>query len=93
MSEITQYIPYEVKDMSMADWGRKEIKIAEVEMLGFMPLRGEFEASKPLKRRAHRRMAHDYSNRFTNQVLAQIERWLRSDQYENKVYVLPKHFG
>jgi adenosylhomocysteinase len=31
------------------------------------------------------------SNSFTNQVLAQLELWLRSDQYENKVYVLPKH--
>lgn len=31
------------------------------------------------------------SNSFTNQTLAQIELWLRSDQYENKVYVLPKH--
>ena len=31
------------------------------------------------------------SNSFTNQVLAQIELWLRSDQYENQVYMLPKH--
>jgi len=31
------------------------------------------------------------SNSFTNQVLAQIELWNHSDQYENKVYVLPKH--
>ncbi|HMN89728.1 MAG TPA: adenosylhomocysteinase [Saprospiraceae bacterium] len=31
------------------------------------------------------------SNSFTNQVLAQIELWTNSDQYENKVYVLPKH--
>ena len=31
------------------------------------------------------------SNSFTNQVLAQIELWERSDQYENKVYMLPKH--
>ena len=31
------------------------------------------------------------SNSFTNQVLAQIELWQRSDQYEDKVYVLPKH--
>jgi len=28
---------------------------------------------------------------FTNQVLAQIERWTKGEQYENKVYVLPKH--
>jgi adenosylhomocysteinase len=31
------------------------------------------------------------SNSFTNQVLAQIELWTRPDQYENKVYMLPKH--
>ena len=31
------------------------------------------------------------SNSFTNQVLAQIELFTRGDQYENKVYVLPKH--
>lgn len=31
------------------------------------------------------------SNSFTNQVLAQLELWLHADQYENKVYVLPKH--
>ena len=28
---------------------------------------------------------------FTNQVLAQLELWMNTDQYENKVYVLPKH--
>ena len=31
MSETTQYVPYKVKDMSLADWGRTEIKIAEAE--------------------------------------------------------------
>ena len=31
------------------------------------------------------------SARFTNQVLAQIELWTKGDEYENKVYVLPKH--
>ncbi len=31
------------------------------------------------------------SNSFTNQVLAQLELWLNSDKYENKVYMLPKH--
>jgi adenosylhomocysteinase len=44
-----QYIPYKVKDMSLADWGRTEIKIAEAEMPGLMALREEFGASKPLK--------------------------------------------
>ena len=31
------------------------------------------------------------SNSFTNQTLAQLELWLNTDQYENKVYMLPKH--
>jgi adenosylhomocysteinase len=31
------------------------------------------------------------SNSFTNQTLAQIELWVNTDKYENKVYVLPKH--
>ena len=40
---------YKVKDMSLADWGRKEIDIAETEMPGLMALRSEFGKSKPLK--------------------------------------------
>lgn len=40
---------YKVKDITLADWGRKEIKLAEAEMPGLMALRVEFGASKPLK--------------------------------------------
>jgi len=40
---------YKVKDMSLAEWGRKEIDIAETEMPGLMALRSEFGKSKPLK--------------------------------------------
>ncbi|MBE9505028.1 MAG: adenosylhomocysteinase, partial [Proteobacteria bacterium] len=40
---------YKVADMSLADWGRKEIAIAETEMPGLMALREEFGTSKPLK--------------------------------------------
>ena len=40
---------YKVKDMGLADWGRKEIGIAESEMPGLMALRKEYGASKPLK--------------------------------------------
>ncbi|TCK17153.1 adenosylhomocysteinase [Thiogranum longum] len=40
---------YKVADISLADWGRKEILIAEVEMPGLMALREEFGAQKPLK--------------------------------------------
>ena len=40
---------YKVKDINLAAWGRKEIKLAEAEMPGLMALREEFGASKPLK--------------------------------------------
>jgi len=40
---------YKVKDISLADWGRKEIRLAEAEMPGLMALREEYGASKPLK--------------------------------------------
>ncbi|MEY4217428.1 MAG: hypothetical protein RLZZ68_1884 [Bacteroidota bacterium] len=39
---------YKVKDISLAEWGRKEIKLAEAEMPGLMALRAEYGASKPL---------------------------------------------
>ena len=45
----TKYIKYKVKDFSLAEWGRKEIKLAEEEMPGLMALRKEYGASKPLK--------------------------------------------
>ncbi|MDH5258956.1 MAG: adenosylhomocysteinase [Gammaproteobacteria bacterium] len=40
---------YKVADISLADWGRKEVKIAETEMPGLMALREEFGSQKPLK--------------------------------------------
>ena len=43
------FTDYKVKDMSLADWGRKEIEIAETEMPGLMALRAEYGKSKPLK--------------------------------------------
>ncbi len=46
MSTFTDYV---VADMSLAEWGRKEIKIAETEMPGLMAIREEFAASQPLK--------------------------------------------
>lgn len=52
MSEVksaTTYIPYKVADISLADWGRKEMTLAEAEMPGLMSLRKEFGESKPLK--------------------------------------------
>lgn len=44
-----KFIQYKVKDISLADWGRKEIKLAEAEMPGLMALREEYGASQPLK--------------------------------------------
>src|SRR5690554_6696692 len=51
MSEITsqKYIKYKVKDISLAEYGRKEIRLAEAEMPGLMSLREEYGASQPLK--------------------------------------------
>ena len=41
--------PYKVKDISLAEWGRKEIKLAEAEMPGLMTIRKEYGAQQPLK--------------------------------------------
>ena len=43
------YTPYKVKDLSLADWGRKEIELAEAEMPGLMALREEYGKAQPLK--------------------------------------------
>jgi adenosylhomocysteinase len=42
-------LPYKVADISLAEWGRKEIRLAEAEMPGLMAIRKEYGASKPLK--------------------------------------------
>ncbi|MBT5884639.1 MAG: adenosylhomocysteinase [Planctomycetaceae bacterium] len=44
----TERLPYKVKDISLADWGRREIKIAENEMPGLMSLREQYGQTKPL---------------------------------------------
>ncbi|MCD2257938.1 adenosylhomocysteinase [Psychroserpens luteolus] len=49
MDKTTTYVPYKVKDMSLAAWGRKEIELAEAEMPGLMSLREEYKNSQPLK--------------------------------------------
>lgn len=49
MSTVDQKLKYKVKDISLADWGRKEIELAEAEMPGLMSLRAEYGESKPLK--------------------------------------------
>ncbi|MGE3728376.1 MAG: adenosylhomocysteinase, partial [Candidatus Sericytochromatia bacterium] len=47
--ETLQKQDYKVKDMSLAEWGRKEIRLAESEMPGLMALRKEYGQLKPLK--------------------------------------------
>jgi adenosylhomocysteinase len=42
-------LPYKVKDMSLAEWGRKEIRLAEAEMPGLMSIRAEYGKQQPLK--------------------------------------------
>ncbi|WP_247233280.1 adenosylhomocysteinase [Telluribacter sp. SYSU D00476] len=50
MSTSTQtYIPYKVKDITLAEWGRKEITLAEAEMPGLMSIRAEYGPQQPLK--------------------------------------------
>lgn len=46
---VGKYIPYKVKDISLAEWGRREIELAEAEMPGLMALREEYGKEKPLK--------------------------------------------
>jgi adenosylhomocysteinase len=48
-SKIDFKLPYKVKDISLAEWGRKEIRLAEAEMPGLMAIRAEYGATKPLK--------------------------------------------
>ena len=48
-TKTVPYVPYKVKDISLADWGRKEIELAEAEMPGLMALRKEYKEEQPLK--------------------------------------------
>ena len=49
MSTKTAYVPYKVKDITLAEWGRREIELAEAEMPGLMALREEYGSDQPLK--------------------------------------------
>ncbi|MGH1362311.1 MAG: adenosylhomocysteinase [Calditrichia bacterium] len=49
MDAITEKLAYKVKDISLANWGRLEIELAEAEMPGLMALRKQYRESKPLK--------------------------------------------
>ena len=46
---MTEKIPYKVADMGLAEWGRKEIMLAEHEMPGLMALRKKYGPTQPLK--------------------------------------------
>src|SRR3954454_12476892 len=46
---MAEFTDYRVADITLAEWGRKEIEMAEVEMPGLMAVREEYGASKPLK--------------------------------------------
>lgn len=48
-TSVEKFVKYKVKDMSLAEWGRKEIKLAEAEMPGLMSLREEYGSQKPLQ--------------------------------------------
>ena len=48
-ANLLPYVPYKVKDIGLANWGRKEITLAEAEMPGLMALREEYGPSQPLK--------------------------------------------
>ena len=49
MTEAKTQLPYKVKDISLGEWGRKEIKLAEAEMPGLMAIRKEYGPNQPLK--------------------------------------------
>jgi len=49
MDTMVESLPYKIKDISLADFGRKEIELAEKEMPGLMAIRNKYAASKPLK--------------------------------------------
>ena len=48
-TKTVPFVPFKVKDMSLASWGRKEIELAEAEMPGLMSLREEYKDTQPLK--------------------------------------------
>ncbi len=48
-TKTVQYVPFKVKDIALANWGRKEIALAEAEMPGLMALREEYGSEQPLK--------------------------------------------
>ena len=63
MSFINSELPYKVKDIELAEFGRKEIEIAEKEMPGLLSIRNKYSASKPLRGAQDNWIAsHDHSD-------------------------------
>jgi S-adenosylhomocysteine hydrolase len=77
MVNTEKTLTYKVKDISLAEWGRKEITLAEAEMPGLMSLREEFGQSKPLQ---GARVAGCLHMTIQTAVLIETLRtWCRSD--------------
>ena len=69
---------YAVADLSLADWGRKEIRIAETEMPALMAIRAEYAATPAAQGRAHHRLAaHDDPDRRAGRDAAGARRQVR----------------
>lgn len=65
--KIDLSLPYKVKDITLAEWGRKEIELAEAEMPGLMALREEYKKCKTSERCKDSRLSsYDYSNSSTD---------------------------
>ena len=75
MPDVTIAQDYKVKDISLAEWGRKEIAMAEDEMPGLMAMRAEYGASQAAEGRPHRRLpAHDDPDRGADRDAARPRR-------------------
>ena len=74
-TETKQFADFRVADLALADWGRKEIRIAETEMPGLMAIRDEYAPHAAAARRAHRRQpAHDDPDRGADRDAAGARR-------------------
>ena len=74
-SDTKNFADFKVADLALADWGRKEIAIAETEMPGLMAIREEFAPRAAAARRAHRRLAaHDDPDRGADRDAAGARR-------------------
>ena len=66
-TELFSTLPYKVADITLADFGRKEIDLAEKEMPGLMALREKYGESKPVKRCPyHGIITYDHPDRRTD---------------------------